>query len=253
MGRKGIQTIQRRMSKVIICTCSPTFNQYKDYWDSVDFDFEFLSDRAPIGIEYNEQMVRTALNFKGDVSKDNWWNQHGNKNIIWFYAHLRMAYYYTLNPNEDWYWFLDDDLECNNWTGFFEAFKDNDADFISYYVFKERSVKSQLNIPCIDTSTHSGNEWFKRFPGPGDKIDTNLESFGSFFPIVRYSNASLKHLVELLKKDIHGYSEGFVPTQLNADGFKLDTIFNNKSKSDHFDINKIDIKHKNITVEWSWI
>jgi len=44
-----------------------------------------------------------------------------------------------------------------------------------------------------------------------------------------------------------------VPTILNRDGFKLDTIFNNQSKSDHFDINKINIKHKNIQVNWSWI
>ena len=60
-------------------------------------------------------------------------------------------------------------------------------------------------------------------------------------------------MTDLLINNIHGYSEGFVPTQLNKDGFTLDTIFNNQSKSDHFDVNKIHILHKNIKVDWSWI
>ena len=39
----------------------------------------------------------------------------------------------------------------------------------------------------------------------------------------------------------------------NRDGFALDTIFNNQSRSDHFDVDKIHIKHKGIKVDWSWI
>jgi hypothetical protein len=241
------------MSKVIVCTCSNTFGAYDKYWKTVDFDFEYLSDNYPIGIEYNEQMVRDTFGFKSNVSKKHWWNQQGNRNIIWFYAHLRMAYYYTLNPNEDWYWFMDDDVICNNWQDFFKSFEENKTDFISYYVFKKDGVVSQPNIPTIDNKTFSNQLWFNRFPGDQDQIKENSELFGSFFPIVRFSNKSLKHLAELLKKGIHGYSEGFVPTVLNEEGFTIDTIFNNKSESDHFDINKINIKHKGIRVEWSWI
>ena len=241
------------MSKVIVCTCDNTYKSYESYWNSVDFEFEFLSDRYPIGIEYDEQKVRDVFNFKGDVSKKHFWNSQGNRNIIWFYAHLRMAYYYMLNPNEEWYWFMDDDVICDNWSEFFKAFENNDADFISYYLFKNKGVKNQPNIPEIDKNTHSGTTWFSRFPGDGDNIDKNEELFGSFFPIVRFSNKSLKHLSNLLINKQHGYSEGFVPTILNKDGFKLDTIFNNHSKSDHFDVNKIHILHKNIKVDWSWI
>ena len=241
------------MSKVIVCTCDNTYKSYESYWNSVDFEFEFLSDRYPTGIEYDEQKVRDIFNFKGDVSKKHFWNSQGNRNIIWFYAHLRMAYYYMLNPNEDWYWFMDDDVICDNWSEFFKSFENNDADFISYYLFKNKGVKNQPNIQEIDKNTHSGTTWFSRFPGDGDNIDKSYELFGSFFPIVRFSNKSLKHLTDLLINNIHGYSEGFVPTQLNKDGFTLDTIFNNQSKSDHFDVNKIHILHKNIKVDWSWI
>ena len=241
------------MSKVIVCTCDNTYKSYESYWNSVDFEFEFLSDRYPIGIEYDEQKVRDIFNFKGDVSKKHFWNSQGNRNIIWFYAHLRMAYYYMLNPNEDWYWFMDDDVICDNWSEFFKSFENNTSDFISYYLFKNTNIDSQGNIPTIDSNTHSGTAWFDRFPGDGDVINGTDELFGSFFPIVRFSNKSLKHLTDLLINNIHGYSEGFVPTQLNKDGFTLDTIFNNQSESDHFDVNKIHILHKNIKVDWSWI
>ena len=241
------------MSKVIVCTCDNTYKSYESYWNSVDFEFEFLSDRYPTGIEYDEQKVRDVFNFKGDVSKKHFWNSQGNRNIIWFYAHLRMAYYYMLNPNEDWYWFMDDDVICDNWSEFFKSFENNTSDFISYYLFKNTNIDSQVNIPTIDSNTHSGTAWFDRFPGDGDFINRTDELFGSFFPIVRFSNKSLKHLTDLLINNIHGYSEGFVPTQLNKDGFTLDTIFNNQSKSDHFDVNKIHILHKNIKVDWSWI
>ena len=241
------------MSKVIVCTCDNTYKSYESYWNSVDFEFEFLSDRYPTGIEYDEQKVRDVFNFKGDVSKKHFWNSQGNRNIIWFYAHLRMAYYYMLNPNEDWYWFMDDDVICDNWSEFFKSFENNTSDFISYYLFKNTNIDSQDNIPTIDSNTHSGTTWFDRFPGDGDFINRTDELFGSFFPIVRFSNKSLKHLTDLLINNIHGYSEGFVPTQLNKDGFTLDTIFNNQSESDHFDVNKIHILHKNIRVDWSWI
>ena len=241
------------MSKVIVCTCDNTYKSYESYWNSVDFEFEFLSDRYPTGIEYDEQKVRDIFNFKGDVSKKHFWNSQGNRNIIWFYAHLRMAYYYMLNPNEDWYWFMDDDVICDNWSEFFKSFENNTSDFISYYLFKNTNIDSQVNIPTIDSNTHSGTAWFDRFPGDGDFINRTDELFGSFFPIVRFSNKSLKHLTDLLINNIHGYSEGFVPTQLNKDGFTLDTIFNNQSESDHFDVNKIHILHKNIRVDWSWI
>lgn len=43
------------MSKVIVCTCDNTYKSYESYWNSVDFEFEFLSDRYPTGIEYDEQ------------------------------------------------------------------------------------------------------------------------------------------------------------------------------------------------------
>jgi len=241
------------MNKVVVCTCSETYTSYIDYWQTVDFDFDFLADRLPYGISYNETLIRRKFNFNSNVSKKHWWNQQGNKNIIWFYAHLRMCYYYTLNPNVEWYWFLDDDVVCNDWKNFFNSFSNNNADFLSYYLFKKQGVLSQSNIPEIDKNTYSNQLWFDRFPGDLDQIEPGTDLFGSFFPIVRYSNKSLKHLTDLLFNSIHGYSEGFVPTVLNKDGFTLDTIYNSNSKSNHFDSSKITIKHKGIQVDWSWI
>ena len=241
------------MSKTIVCTCANTFSAYDPYWKTVNFDFEYLSDNYPVGIQYSEQMVRDKFKFNGDVSKNHWWNQQGNRNIIWFYAHLRMAYYYMLNPNEDWYWFMDDDVTCNNWSEFFKAFENNNADFIAYYIFKNKGVTKQPNVPEIDSNTYSNTLWFERFPGEGDQVNKRSELFGSFFPIVRFSNKALQHLTVLLLNGIHGYSEGFVPTILNRDGFTLDTIFNNQSRSNHFNVDEIHIKHKGIKVEWSWI
>ncbi len=240
------------MSKVIVCTCAETFKAYDHYWQKSNLDFEYLSDRTSVGIEYNEQMVRDVFAFRGDVCKKHYWNSHGNKNIIWFYAHLRMVYYFILNPNEEWYWFMDDDVQCDNWDGFFKGFENDNTDFLCYYLFKEESVNSQPNVPNIDNNTHSGNGWFNRFPGDGDKIDPDCEMFGSFFPIVRFSNKSLKHLANLMKEGIHGYSEGFVPTQLNKDGFTLGTIYDTNSKSKYFD-NDVKVLHKNIETTWSWI
>ncbi len=68
--------------------------------------------------------------------------------------------------------------------------------------------------------------WLERFPGDGDTLPDGItEWFGSFFPTVRYSNRSMKKLLELNNQGYHGYGEGFVPTVLNQCGMKI-TSFN---------------------------
>ena len=247
------------MEAKIVCTCADSYNAYMSHWNKVSFDFSYLADITKqdfniSGIKYNKQLIRDTFNFTGEVSKAHYWNSFGNRDIIWFYAHLRMLYYYHFNREFDYYWFFYDDVTIDNWDVFFNSFKNNDADFFSYYVFKNTDTETQNKIPCIDKNTTSQHMWFERFPGDGDKLpDYVTEKFGSFFPIVRLSNPALKLLHELLFDGIYGYSEGFVPTILNYPGFKLDTIFDNTSKSKYFDDDIVNVKHKHSKIHWSWI
>lgn len=247
-----------KKNKYVICTHHGTHFGLVEHWKNSGIEFDFLTDvtNTPlsVGLQYTEDQVRKMFNFQGEVSKKHYWNSYGNRNIIWFYAHFRMMYYYILNPNYEYYWFFDDDVTIKEWKIFLDSFEDNKSDFISYYCFKNTDVNSQNNIPFIDENTTSGPTWFMRFPGHKDYLPNEVkEYFGSFFPIVRLSNRALKKLYYLVLKGIHGYSEGFVPSVLNYYDFTLDTIFNNQSQSKHFDNKLVEVKHKHNTVDWSWI
>mgnify|MGYP001170322115 FL=1 len=247
------------MEAKIVCTCSHSYNQYKNYWNNTGLDFDYLShkinDKVKLdGLVFTEENLRKDFDFDLDVSKKHYWNSFGNRNIVWFYAHLRMLYYYNLNPGYDYYWFFDDDLNVDNWEIFLKSFEKNNSDFISYYLFKEANVKSQPNIPNIDNNTTSANFWFERFPGHGDILyEDTTEYFGAFYPITRFSNNALAKLSEVTLQGLSGWHEGFVPTILNYHGFKLDTIFNNTSKSKYFDDDIVNVKHKHTKIHWSWI
>ena len=247
------------MEAKVVCTCTDTYGAYNRYWDYVNFDFTYLADNTKQdfdvkGLKYNKQLVRDTFNFQGEVSKKHYWNSFGNRDIIWFYAHLRMLYFYHHNRNYDYYWFFDDDVTIGNWDLFFDSFKDNTSDFFSYYVFKNTDVGTQHKIPYLDKNTTSQHMWFERFPGDGDKLPEDVKlKFGSFFPIVRLSNPALAVLHKYLMEGVYGYSEGFVPSILNHHGFTLDTIFDNTSKSKHFDDSIVDVKHKHTKINWSWI
>ncbi len=246
------------MNKNIVCTHAGSFDGWDHHWQKSGIDFEYLTDvtnrELKHGTQYTEQDVRESLSFTDEVSKDHFWNPIGNRNVIWFYAHFRMLYYYIYNNSYDYYWFFDDDVTVADWDSFFDSYKDNTSDFISYYCFKESSVSSQINIPHIDDNSASGNLWFMRFPGDKDKLPKDCnEIFGSFFPIVRLSNKALAKLYTLNREGLYGYSEGWVPTILNHYGFTLDTFFDNKSQGNGFDNNKVQVKHKHNKVNWSWI
>jgi hypothetical protein len=247
------------MNKNIVCIHGGSFNGYDPYWKSTGIDYEYLNDISKInigeGLHYTEQDCRDIFRFQGQVSKSHYWNSYGNRNIIWFYAHLRMIYYYHKNPQYDYYWFYDDDVTIDNWKVFEKSFIGNTTDFISYYLFKKEDYKSQPKIPIIDNNTTSDHMWFERFPGDGDKLPSDVqEYYGSFFPIVRISNRALCKLYELWRnKKLYGYSEGFVPTILNYYNYSLDTIFDNNSESKHFDDKIVNVKHKNIKIGWQWI
>jgi hypothetical protein len=246
----------------VICFTPQTYNSYFGWWKSLlNTSNTFLivdnSSNAKIdysGFIYNEDDIRKNFNFKETVNRNHYWNAQGNKNIIWFYAYLRMLNYYINNNKYDYYWFFDDDVYCNNWEHFLNSFEDDDSDFLSYFLFKNLNVESYPEIPKVDNKMFSGNLWFQRFPSHGDKLEPNTNDlFGSFFPIVRFSKRALEKLKELTLNDFHGYGEGFVPTTLAKYGYKINTIFNNENKSKYFDTNKINITHKNIKINWEWL
>lgn len=248
-------------TKHVVCTHSGAYLGYKDYWLKSGLDFEWLIDTTRgyldtnhAQTQYNEESLRQALNFVGDVSTKHYWNSYGNRNIIWFYAHFRMLMYFGMNPQYEYYWFYDDDVTAKDWDAFHKGFENNTADFISMYCFKDTNVLEQPNIPMIDDKTNSNHMWFERFPGHGDLLPKNTHTkFGSFFPIVRLSSRALVELMKNHTMGFHGYSEGWVPTVLNRAGFVLDTIYNTESQGTCFDDSIVDIKHKNTKINWSWI
>lgn len=246
-----------------VCTTPNVYGSYVNYWKNFPKEKKELIWVSDIsnnlsfdigGFKFTEQDIRNEFNFNIDVSKKHHWNSYGNRNIAWFYAHLRMLYFYIKNPNYDFYWFFDDDIKMNNWDEFFKNTDNDDSDFLSYFCFKKEGVTSQKNVPVIDNKTFSKNLWFERFPGDGDLLpkDTN-EIFGSFFPTTRFSNKALSKLLEVHKNGFHAYHEGFVPTVLNKYGFKLRTLIKPDNTSDFFDVNLVDIQHKHIKINWEWI
>lgn len=245
-----------------ICSTSDLYNNWIDEWikekrdDGDKFVIVDITKDPSFnkGVTFTELELREKLKFNIEVSKRNWWNSYGNKNIAWFYAHLRMIHFYMKYPNYDYYWFFDDDIKMNDWNLFFNGFKNEDTDFLSYFCFKNTNVETQLEVPKIDNKTHSGTSWFDRFPG----IDSNLPSdinelFGSFFPTTRFSNLALKTIMEENLKGYHGYHEGMVPTLLNYHGLKLKTIIKPDNTSNFFNVKEVNILHKDITVTWGWV
>lgn len=239
------------MNKYCVCTMPETWDAYKNNFDK---RFDLIADVSnwhfEEGFRFTENDIREKLGFMGQVSKKSWWNPYGNRPIAWYYAHFRMLLYYLKNPDYDYYYFLDDDVRAN-WDLLFEGLDKSNADFMSYFIFKNEGVISQ-SVPVIDSDTYSGKEWFNRYPAHGDTF-VGSELFGSFFPIVKFSNKAMKELVDACKNGCFGYGEGFVPTYLNHKGYTLKSIINKDNTSDYFDVDKVDILHKNQKITWSWI
>ena len=62
----------------------------------------------------------------------------------------------------------------------------------------------------------------------------------------------MEHLLQLHKEGYYGYSEGFVPTSLASDGFKVSSMmdeFNNY----YLENNDCVIKHKGSKFTWEWL
>lgn len=245
-----------------VCTTPSIYPHYSAHWNNfkdTNKELRWLCDVTndkdfSLDFDYTEDDIRKNLNFNKTLSTKHFWNCTGRRNIIWFYAHFRMLNFYLQNMDYDYYWFFDDDVRADNWVEFFKGFEDDDSDFISYFVFKNHNVETQPNVPKIDDKTYSNQQWFYRFPGDGDVLPNNVtELFGSFFPVVRFSKKAMETLLEFHKNGYDAYSEGFVPTILNFTNHKISSLYTPENKSNFFDDNIVNLKHKNSKIEWSWI
>jgi hypothetical protein len=253
------------MNKNAACICTVSyennnlFDRWNGYISKENYDKYVLTDITKNsfvkdGFLYTENDIRTNLNFSHEVSKKHYWNSHGNRNIIWFYAHLRMLNFFLSYPNYQYYWFFDDDVRIDDWNHFLTDTDKDTSDFISYFIFKKKGVKSQTNIPFIDDRTVSKHMWFERFPGHSDTLPEGIEEyFGSFFPTTRFSNRAMKKLIECNNQGYFGYGEGYVPTVLNYYGMTLNTLIKTDNTSDLFDNNQNKVYHKNTIINWEWI
>ena len=248
---------------ICVCTMSSKHNKFNETWHtnfrSPNYESFVITDvsydtEIKEGFLFIESDLRKNLNFPHEVSKRHFWNSHGNRNITWFYAHLRMLNFYLTYPNYEFYWFFDDDIKIDNWGEFLYGTDKDDSDFMSYFVFKKNNVTSQPNIPYIDNRTASKQGWFGRFPGDKDTLPPDVnELFGSFFPTTRFSNRAMKKLLDLNNEGYHAYGEGFVPTILNQANMTLNTIITPENDSKMFDVNSVNIIHKNSKITWEWI
>jgi hypothetical protein len=62
----------------------------------------------------------------------------------------------------------------------------------------------------------------------------------------------MKHLLDLHDQGDYGYSEGFVPTSLASDGFKVNSIMNEYNQY-IVDSSVCDLKHKGQNFTWEWL
>ena len=239
-----------------VSTCPQTNNGWKKHWENFPYEFHWMWDnnngKGGEGLVYTEEEMCKELGFSGEVSKKHYWNSFGNRNIIWFYAHFRMLYFYKKNPNYDWYYFFDDDVTCNNWEELLQGFSESKSDFLAWYVFSKEKYKE--HIPDLDKDTTSKHMWFERFPGDGDSLPWWVQQYyGSFFPVVRFSNTAMNTLLQQFQWGVWGYSEGFVPTILNGYNHSLETIFQKDGTSKLYDIDKVNLQHKWQKIGWDWI
>ena len=213
---------------------------------------DFIQDNI---INFTGDGIKSTLNFDVEPSDKHWWNHGGGRNAIWFYAHLRMLYFYKIHPEYEYYWFFDDDVTFPNFQldQFLESHNPLTYDCMITYLFSNLGNENPSNVPVMDENMGSFHakefNWLTHYPGHGDNQPPYIkETYGSFFPIVRYSNRAMKKLLEEHENGYYGYSEGYVPTVLNHHGMSLYSIYNKNSKVELN--NDILIHHKNWEMYW---
>jgi hypothetical protein len=237
------------------------YSKYKEYLQqnlAVLFDNKTNTDQQTLSDLYNSTVVSYTpddflrYGFNKPINPTHRWGSHQNPN--YFYAHFRMLLFYLKNQSFDYYWFFDDDVYFDgNLNEFLTEYDSHHEDFMAIQVFKKEDYEEFPFVSKINNRMGSHGSWLHFAPGPGDTYKSTSRHMGCFFPIVRYSNKAMKHLLYLHEQNYYGYSEGFVPTSLASDGFSVASMLD---ENDHFFIRpktecKLTHKHDNFT--WTWI
>jgi hypothetical protein len=191
-------------------------------------------------------------NFNRPIDKKHRWGSHQNPN--YFYAHFRMLLFYMKYPQFDYYWFFDDDVYFDaNLKPFLTEYESHKEDFISIQAFKKDKYEEFPFVSQANQRMGSSGHWLGFAPGPGDVYKSTEKHMGCFYPIVRYSNKAMSHLIELNKQNYYGYSEGFVPTSLASDGFSVASMLDEYDQYFIKPTTNCKLTHKNDNFTWTWI
>lgn len=201
---------------------------------------------------YGDEDFR-KLGFDKPIDTRHRWGSHQNPK--YFYAHFRMLCFYIANPGMKYYWFLDDDVSFDgDLKSFFEAYEDSDEDFLAIQAFKKEEYPEFPRVSVINgRMLGSHGSWLELCPGMGDRFKSKERHLGSFFPIVRFSSRAMEHLLRLHEEGYYGYSEGFVPTSLASDGFKVASMMDEFNQFFLDDRTDCRLYHKGGEFTWEWL
>jgi hypothetical protein len=202
---------------------------------------------------YNDNTFEQYI-FNKFIDTRHRWGSHQNPK--YFYAHFRMLVFFIENPDFDYYWFFDDDVDfIGDLKTLLDNYKTETEDFLAIQCFKKEDYLEFPKISIINNRmSGSHGHWLEWCPGPGDNFQLFSKHIGSFFPIVRFSNRAMKFLLDIHNLGYYGYSEGFVPTTLASNGYGVASMMNEYNK---YFVNNHHIQcillHKGIPFTWEWL
>lgn len=252
----------------VICSYDRTLNDntlIKKFASSNLDNFKILFDNRK---EYNKNYVSDIYGadiclyddndfrnygFDKPIDKKHRWGNHQNPK--YFYAHFRMLVYYIQNPYFDYYWFFDDDVDFHgNLKQFLDQYSTEKEDFLAIQAFKKENYIEFPKISIINSRmSGSHGHWLNLCPGPGDNFKELTKHIGCFFPIVRFSNNSMKYLLDLHNQGYYGYSEGFVPTSLASNNYSVGSMMDEFNNFFVHNNSECKLFHKNIPFTWEWL
>lgn len=254
----SVCTYGRTMSgdgnKLIKKFCSQKFNNfYINFDNSNEHDEEEVKRAYESNVCFYSNKNFEENNFNRPIDKKHRWGSHQNPN--YFYAHFRMLLFYIKNPNYNYYWFFDDDVDFKgNLKDFISSYSVEKEDFLAIQAFKKENYKNFPKISIMnDGMKGSHGNWLENCPGPGDNFKNKEIHIGCFFPIVRFSKKAMEFLLELNKQNYYGYSEGFVPTSLASNGFQVASMMDEFDEFFTPNNSNCTLFHKGIKFTWSWL
>lgn len=220
--------------------------------NQLGMDSEIVSEAYKSDVCLYDDGDFKRLGFDRPIDARHRWGNHQNPK--YFYAHFRMLVFYLKNPGFEYYWFFDDDVSFDgNIKSLLCSYESVSDDFLAIQAFKKEEYPEFPRVSRINSRMlGSHGRWLDLCPGPGDMFDNFSVHMGSFFPVVRFSNRSMNHLLKMHLAGHYGYSEGFVPTSLASSGFQVSSMMD---EFDNFFVENDDcvLYHKGGRFTWEWL